>query len=57
MPVGVLPRKVNAVDTEQVYDSELEILSNIIDLKLFEKCDAIFIEDEVKVMTADSTCC
>ncbi len=42
---------------EHTYDSEVEIPSNLKDLKLFERCDAIFIHDDLTAVTADSTVC
>ncbi len=55
--MNVNPVEASVDRAEHAYDSEVEILSNHKDLKLFERCDAIFIYDDLTAVTAASTDC
>ncbi len=56
-PVDDSPVEASVDYAENVCDNEVDILCNLKDLKFFERCDAIFIDDELTAVTADSTHC
>ncbi len=56
-PADLLAEQTRVVYTEHTYDGKFEMLSNFRDLQLFEKCDAIFIDNEILATTTNSTFC